>query len=122
MIVDIHDGDPEFGYRFIADELNRAGYRMSEGRVHRLCRQGRRCTMIWCNAISPPTAPTRCGSPTSPTRSRASCTWGAIKDLFSNRVVGYSLDDRMTLGWRTPAEAVNDHLLLRQQAGDATTS
>ena len=29
-IVDIHADDPEFGYRFIADELERAGYEMGE--------------------------------------------------------------------------------------------
>ncbi|MEJ7755537.1 MAG: hypothetical protein WKF83_03580 [Nocardioidaceae bacterium] len=28
---------------------------------------------------------------------------------------------RKTLGWRTPAEAFNEHLLLLQQAGVATT-
>ena len=28
---------------------------------------------------------------------------------------------RKTLGWRTPAEALNEHLLLAQQAGVATT-
>jgi IS30 family transposase len=29
---------------------------------------------------------------------------------------------RKTLGWKTPAEAFNEHLLLIQQAGDATTA
>ena len=42
-IVDIHADDPEFGYRFIADELERAGHEVGEGRVHRLCREHR----IW---------------------------------------------------------------------------
>jgi len=28
---------------------------------------------------------------------------------------------RKTLGWKTPAEALNEHLLLAQQAGVATT-
>lgn len=28
---------------------------------------------------------------------------------------------RKTLGWKTPAEALNDHLLLLQQGGVATT-
>ena len=31
-IVDIHRDDPEFGYRFIADELERAGHEVCEGR------------------------------------------------------------------------------------------
>jgi len=35
--VDAHHDDPVFGYRFIADELERAGFRASERRVWRLC-------------------------------------------------------------------------------------
>lgn len=42
-IVDVHADDPEFGYRFIADELEREGHQVGEGRVHRLCREHR----IW---------------------------------------------------------------------------
>ena len=40
-LVDAHADDPEFGYRFLADELERAGHRASENRVQRLCRQQR---------------------------------------------------------------------------------
>jgi putative transposase len=36
-IVGIHADDPEFGYRFIADELAAAGHAASENRVQRLC-------------------------------------------------------------------------------------
>ena len=36
-IIAIHLDDPEFGYRFIADELAAAGHRASENRVQRLC-------------------------------------------------------------------------------------
>lgn len=42
-IVDAHGDDPEFGYRFIADELERAGQPTNERRVWRLCREQR----IW---------------------------------------------------------------------------
>lgn len=38
-IVDIHADDPEFGYRFSADELEDAGHVVGEGRVHRLCKR-----------------------------------------------------------------------------------
>ena len=38
-ILDIHYDDPEFGYRFITDELLMLGYVVSENRVHRLCRE-----------------------------------------------------------------------------------
>jgi transposase InsO family protein len=40
-IVDVHADDPEFGYRFIADELERAGRPTNERRVWRLCRENR---------------------------------------------------------------------------------
>jgi putative transposase len=38
-IIDVHADDPEFGYRFIADELEAAGHLASENRVQRLCSQ-----------------------------------------------------------------------------------
>ena len=38
-MLDIHGDDPEFGYRFISDELERHGHDVSENRVHRLCRE-----------------------------------------------------------------------------------
>ena len=40
-IVEVHGDDPEFGYRFITDELHRAGHKVGEGRVWRLCRNQR---------------------------------------------------------------------------------
>ena len=33
----MHSDDPEFGYRFISDELERAGHRVGERRVWRQC-------------------------------------------------------------------------------------
>ena len=39
VMLDIHSDDPEFGYRFIADELHRLGHCVSENRVHRLCKE-----------------------------------------------------------------------------------
>jgi putative transposase len=115
-IVDIHDDDPEFGYRFIADELERGGHEVGEGRVHRLCREHR----IWSTT-------TKKGRRNSKTPGPAvhddlvnrdfsapapNVTWltditehptaegklycCAIKDCFSNRIVGYALADRMT--------------------------
>lgn len=38
---DVHAEDPEFGHRFIADELQVAGHRVSERRMWRLCSQQR---------------------------------------------------------------------------------
>jgi putative transposase len=40
-LIDAHADDPEFGYRFLADELERAGHTVGERRVWRLCRQQR---------------------------------------------------------------------------------
>ena len=116
-IVDVHGDDPEFGYRFIADELDQIGHQVGERRVWRLCRQQR----IW----STTTKKGRRGSAKTPgpavhddllqrnfTTDRPDATWVTditehpsvegklycceIKDLFSNRIVGYALDDRMT--------------------------
>jgi repressor of nif and glnA expression len=36
-IRQVHEDDPEFGYRLIADELNDQGFNVSERRVRRLC-------------------------------------------------------------------------------------
>ena len=94
-MVDIHDDDPEFGYRFIWDELEAAGRTIGERRVHRLCKEhriwstttkkGRRGSgktpgpavhddLVQRNFRAPP--PTPSGSPTSPSirRPRASST------------------------------------------------
>ncbi len=37
--IDIHHDDPEFGYRFITDELPARGVTASRNRVNRLCTQ-----------------------------------------------------------------------------------
>src|SRR5829696_9534599 len=39
--IDIHHDDPEFGYRFITDELAGVGITASRNRVNRLCTQQR---------------------------------------------------------------------------------
>lgn len=116
-IVDVHADEPEFGYRFIADELDRAGHRVGEGRVHRLCRQqrvwstttrkGRRHSgrrpgvavhddlvrrefrapapdLVWLTDITE--------HPTG--EGKLYCC--AVKDVFSNRIVGYAINKRMT--------------------------
>jgi putative transposase len=115
-IIDIHEDDPEFGYRFIADELERAGHEVGESRVHRLCREhriwstttkkGRRHGKIPGPAVhddlvqrdfSAPAPDVTwltdiTEHPTAEGKLYACC----IKDVFSNRIVGYALGDRMT--------------------------
>jgi hypothetical protein len=46
-LIDAHADDPEFGYRFLTDELARAGHKVGERRVWRLCRQQR----IWSTTV-----------------------------------------------------------------------
>ena len=122
-IVDVHAEDPEFGYRFIADELDAAGYEVGERRVWRLCRdhqlwstttrKGRKGKgrpgpavhddhvqrdftasapdEIWVTDITE--------HPTG--EGKLYCC--AIKDLFSNRIVGYAIAERMTAALATSA-------------------
>ena len=76
--VDIHHDDPEFGYRFITDELAGHGITASRNRVNRLCRKqrisattpagaaaaeprDRRSTTIWSSGHSPQPHRTGCG-------------------------------------------------------------
>ncbi len=46
-LIDAHGDDPEFGYRFLADELERAGHDVGERRVWRLCSQQR----LWSTTV-----------------------------------------------------------------------
>ncbi len=76
--VAIHHDDPEFGYRFIADELERHGIIAGRKRVNRLCTmqrlwsvhlrkrscraaRARRCTTTSSGGASPPGNPTGSG-------------------------------------------------------------
>ena len=113
--IDVHRDDPEFGYRFIADELASQGFTASRNRVNRLCtlqqlwsvharRRGRgrrpgppvhddlvrreftapRPNLLWLTDITEhPTA-------------EGKLYLCAVKDACSKRIVGYSIDTRMT--------------------------
>jgi putative transposase len=116
-LIDAHADDPEFGYRFLADEVERAGHLAGERRIWRLCSQQR----LWSTTVRKG----RRGAGKTPgpavhddlvqrnfTAQRPDQVWVtditehptaegklyccAIKDLFSNRIVGYALDERMT--------------------------
>jgi putative transposase len=112
---DIHHDDPGFGYRFIADELPARGVTAGENRVARLCSQ----EQIWSSFAKRRGLNRRAGPPVHDdlvdrvfTAQRPNQTWltditehptaegklylCAIKDLHSNRIVGYSIDSRMT--------------------------
>lgn len=116
-IRDVHDDDPEFGYRFIADELERAGRRVGERRVWRLCRDNQ----VWSTTtkMGRKHGSKRPGPAVHDDLVQRNFTadgldkvWltditehptlegkvyvCAIKDVCSNRIVGYAIDDRMT--------------------------
>ena len=94
-ILDVHDDDPGFGYRFIADELaaDPSVVEASENRIWRLCRANGVASVITkrkgsgktpgpavhddhVQRQSAPTHRTSCGWSTSPSTAppRASCT------------------------------------------------
>jgi transposase InsO family protein len=114
VAVDAHRDDPAFGYRFIADELAAGGHQASERRVWRLCSQQR-----LFSAFSKKGGPTRRPGPPVHddlvvrqfTAGKPNRLWltdltehrtgegklylCAVKDVYSNRIVGYSVGDRM---------------------------
>jgi putative transposase len=111
----VHHDDPEFGYRFIADELNDAGMATGENRVARLCSQ----QGIWSlhsrkRGLSRKPGPAVHDDLVERdfTATALNALWltditehptgegklymCAVKDACSTRIVGYSIGDRMT--------------------------
>jgi len=122
-LVDLHEDDPTLGYRFLTDELEHEGILAGENRVHRLCRIGGLWAshakkkgkvgkpgspvhddllatedehgqivhrfnaagpnQVWLTDITE--HPTREGK----------LYLCSVKDAFSNRIVGHSIDIRM---------------------------
>ncbi|WP_433553970.1 IS3 family transposase [Micromonospora zamorensis] len=115
-LVDAHRDDPEFGYRFLADEARAAGQPMVERTAWRIC-----SGMGWWSAFSKKKRRGKGGKVGPPVHDdlvqRDFTTDGpnrlwladitehrsgegklylcAIKDVWSNRIVGYSIDSRM---------------------------
>ena len=114
-LFDAHRDDPEFGYRFLADEVRLAGYQTCDWTAWRICRDNR-----WWSVFGKPKNRTT-GKPGTPahddlvrrvfTAEALNELWltditehrtdegkvylCAIKDVYSNRIVGYSIDSRM---------------------------
>jgi hypothetical protein len=115
-LVDAHGDDPAFGYRFLADELDRAGHVAGERRIWRLCsqqklwsttvRKGRRGKghpgpavhddHVQRNFTAPAVNKVWVTDITEHPTGQGKVYCCAIKDLFGNRIVGYAIADRMT--------------------------
>ena len=132
---DIHGDDPAFGYRFIADEIEaESGIAASERRVWRLCSQER----IWSVFSKKRGLNRKAGPPVHDdlvernfTATRVNELWltditehwtdtgklylCAIKDVYSNRIVGYSISERMTA--QLAVAAVRNAVSLRNPVG-----
>ena len=116
VLFDAHRDDPEFGYRLLADEAARVGLVTCDRRVWRIC-----AANGWWSAFGKRRARSgnRAGPPACEDLVRRIFTaagpnrlwlWDitehptaegklylcAIKDVYSNRIVGYSISDRMT--------------------------
>jgi len=112
--IDLHVDDPEFGYRLIADDLKAAGHIVSENRIWRLCSAQR----LWSVHSMKRGLNRKPGPPVHDdllerdfSAIAADVVWltditehptnegklylCAVKDVFSNRIVGYSIDSRM---------------------------
>jgi len=114
--LDVHADDPAFGYRFIADELAAQGFDASERRVWRVCSEAGifssfvRRRRGKTGLVGPPVRDDlvrREFTADGPNRlwltdisehptSEGKVYLCAVKDVWSNRIVGYSIDARMT--------------------------
>ena len=131
-LFDAHRDDPEFGHRFLLDEAADQGEVMSERTAWKICRDnGWWSAFGKCKARGKGTKP---GPPVHDdlvqrefTADAANRLWltgitehktgegklylCAIKDVFSNKVVGYSIDSRMKS--RLVVNAINNAAALR---------
>jgi len=115
-IFDAHVDDPEFGYRFLADEVRLAGQAVSDRVVWRICRDH-----AWWSRFGRPKVRGKKAKTHAPafddlvrrdfTAEGPNQKWVAditehptaegklylcaIKDLWSNRIVGWAIDERM---------------------------
>jgi putative transposase len=134
-LVDLHRDDPPFGYRFLADGVKDRGHRVSETRVHKLCRahriwstttkKGRRYSKIPGPAVSDDLVQREFSAPapnkvwltdiTEHPTLEGKLYLCSIKDVFSNRIVGYSIDVRETA--ELACSALRQAIARRQPTG-----
>ncbi|EFL19476.1 DDE-type integrase/transposase/recombinase [Streptomyces sp. C] len=130
-----HREDPEFGYRFLADEARDAGAAMADRTAWRICRDNR-----WWSVFGKKRGRgKKAGPPVHDdlvsrnfTASGPNRLWladitehatgdgklylCAIKDVFSNRIVGYSIDARMKS--RLAVTALDNAVARREHVDD----
>ncbi|WP_101632781.1 IS3 family transposase [Arthrobacter crystallopoietes] len=137
--LDVHLDDPAFGYRFIADELPALGISAGENRVQRLCSSQR----IWSVFAKKRGLSRKAGPPVHEdlvdrdfTATALNELWltditehrtdegklylCAIKDVYSNRIVGYSIDERMKAS--LAVSALRNAVALRSPRGTVVHS
>ncbi|QIM16370.1 IS3 family transposase [Leucobacter insecticola] len=114
VLRELHEDDPELGYRFLADELHDLGYQVSERRVWRLCHVAGISSVITqrkrrYQQAGPPVGDDlvkREFTATGPNQvwltditehwtGEGKLYLCAIKDLWSNKIVGQSMGPRM---------------------------
>jgi putative transposase len=137
--LDIHHDDPEFGYRFIADELATLGIRASRNRVNRLCTLQRIFSVHskkrgTGRTPGPPAHDDLVERQFTAERPNLLCLTDitehptaegklylcAVKDACTNRIVGYSMSERMTS--RLAVDAISHAIALRRPAGTVVHS
>lgn len=115
-VIDANLDDPAFGYQLLADELVRAGIAAGERRVWRLCSQQK----LWSTTVRTGRTGKRPGPAVRDdylrrdfTATALNRTWVtnitehpavgqgkvyccSVKDLFSHRIIGYAIADRIT--------------------------
>ncbi|MGW2785053.1 IS3 family transposase [Streptomyces populi] len=130
-LFDAHLEDPEFGYRFLADEARSTGAGMADRTAWRICRDNR-----WWSVFGKKRGRTRkAGPPVHDDLVRRDFTTDgpnrlwltditehatgegklylcAVKDVFSKRIVGYSIDARMKS--RLAVAALNNAVARRE--------
>lgn len=113
-LFELHADDPEFGYRFLTDEMQELGFNVSERRVWRLCNKAGIRSLIskrkrkYLPAGEPVSGDLVNRNFTADEPNRLWLTditehhtkegklyLCAVKDVFSNRIIGYSIDNRM---------------------------
>ncbi|MFJ8025798.1 DDE-type integrase/transposase/recombinase [Streptomyces sp. NPDC096311] len=129
-LFDAHCDDPEFGYRFLADEARSAGAAMADRTAWRICRDN-----SWWSVFGKKRSTKRAGPPVHDDLVRRDFTadgpnrlWladitehatgegelylRAIKDVLGKRISGHPIDRRMQ---SRPAVAVLDNAVARRE-------